>query len=336
MQRLRRFAVDIFCFTLPLYHFTTVSLLLISLYHFTTFCFTTLCHAGSTNNSGAAFLKIDPGARSAAMGGAYAALAGDVYAMHYNPAGLSRLYRREVAATHTQWLLGTQYNFAGLAYPSGLGAWGFAATRLAAGAIEGRDANRQKTAGFTSADTAYALGYGRILEGPFSSGVSRLGVSAKFIESRIGNYSAHSVAFDMGLAHDFGGGPVSLGVSVLNAGRGMRFLSQKDPLPLTLVLGSALKLAGAMQFAADLRYEPYDRRWDLGLGTEYAAFPAVSLRLGYASNLRQGGFGLQGAGPLSGLGAGLGLQMSRFQADYAFTPFGPLGNVQRVSLGLRF
>jgi len=32
----------------------------------------------------------------------------------------------------------------------------------------------------------------------------------------------------------------------------------------------------------------------------------------------------------------MGISLRRFRADYTFTPFGQLGNVQRVSLGARF
>ena len=45
-------------------------------------------------NTGAAFLKIGTGARPAALGGAYTALADDVNAIYYNPGALARLQRR--------------------------------------------------------------------------------------------------------------------------------------------------------------------------------------------------------------------------------------------------
>ena len=48
----------------------------------------------ATLNSGAAFLKIGTGARPEAMGGAYTALADDVSALHYNPAGLSSVLKK--------------------------------------------------------------------------------------------------------------------------------------------------------------------------------------------------------------------------------------------------
>ncbi|MBI5242169.1 MAG: hypothetical protein HY922_00635, partial [Elusimicrobia bacterium] len=43
-----------------------------------------------------------------------------------------------------------------------------------------------------------------------------------------------------------------------------------------------------------------------------------------------------GSMPLGGFGGGFGLKFGNYRADYTFTPFGELGNAQRISLGCRF
>jgi len=50
------------------------------------------------------------GARAAAMGGAYTALAGDVSGAYYNPAGLAGMPRQEISLLHYPLYLGTYYN----------------------------------------------------------------------------------------------------------------------------------------------------------------------------------------------------------------------------------
>lgn len=284
-------------------------------------------------NSGASFLKIGTGARPAALGGAYTAIAGDVDAMYYNPGGLAHLSKRELGATHAQWLLGTRFDFIGFAQPTAHGIFGLGVTRLASGGQEGRDANRRATGGFAAADTAYTLSYSRRLPDMRSSSA---GANFKLLRSEIGGYSAQTVAVDLGVQRRFSDKPLSLGAAVLNIGRGMKFMEQRDQLPLTLSLGAAYRIAGPLNAALDIRREIHDQRTDIGIGTEYALLPSFALRMGYASQYTGRSGGSSALGALGGLGAGLGISRKGYRADYTFTPFGDLGNVQRLSLGARF
>ncbi|MEK7745861.1 MAG: PorV/PorQ family protein [Elusimicrobiota bacterium] len=301
-----------------------------------------LCLLASTSwadtRTGAAFLKIGTGARPEAMGGAYTALSDDVNAMHYNPGGLSLVERRELGFTHTQWLLGSQFDFLGFAQPTRLGMLGLAMTRLGTGSQEARDANRQATGGFSASDSAYALGLGRKLgHGVLGYGSLSLGANVKYLQSKIGSDSASTFALDLGAIHRLDALPLSFGFSVLNMGQGMKFISQRDPLPLTFALGTAYRLGGLLHLALDVRHEPYDKRTEVGVGTEYSVLPVFAVRAGYASQAARA-IGSASAGPvgLGGLGGGFGLKLGNYRADYTFTPFGELGTVQRLSLGSRF
>ncbi|MFH2055957.1 MAG: PorV/PorQ family protein [bacterium] len=284
-------------------------------------------------NTGAAFLKIDTGARPTAMGGAYTALADDVNALYYNPGGLGNLRQRELGATHTQWLMNTTFDFFGYAHPLQNGTLGLGVTRLGIGQQEGRDANRQAAQSYEASDTAYTIGYSRRMD-VLPTGRISLGGNFKYLQSRIGEYSASAVAFDAGALHTLDSMPLSLGFSVLNIGKGMTYLDQTDPLPLTFSLGAAYRFAEVFQVTTDIRHEAYDHRTSLGIGTEYALMPRFSIRAGYTS-FAASGLG-DAAGALGGLGGGFGLKLGRYRADYTFTPFGALGNAQRLSLGARF
>src|SRR5208282_3523353 len=67
--------------------------------------------------SGADFLQIPSGARGAAMGGAFTAVADDVNALTWNPAGLSMLEYPEFGYLYMLYLGDTGYNFGGFALP---------------------------------------------------------------------------------------------------------------------------------------------------------------------------------------------------------------------------
>jgi hypothetical protein len=74
--------------------------------------------------NGAAFLKIGAGARPAALGDAFTAVADDANAAVWNPAGLARLPRPEIVGTHTQWLQGGRHDALAGAYPTKAGTFG--------------------------------------------------------------------------------------------------------------------------------------------------------------------------------------------------------------------
>lgn len=71
----------------------------------------------------AAFTELGAGARAPGMGDAFTAVADDVYAVHYNPAGLSLLERPELGSSYTRLLLGLEdksalsTSFIGYAHP---------------------------------------------------------------------------------------------------------------------------------------------------------------------------------------------------------------------------
>lgn len=302
-------------------------------------CQATLARA---EGSGAAFLKIGVGARPIAMGNAFTAVADDINAISWNPAGLARIGSREVGATHAELFADTRYEYVAYAHPlsnrsggSSYGTLGLGILHLSQGTIQGRDASRRPTAGFSGSDTALSLAFGRAIGGSAS-----LGSGLKYLSSSIGGESAHSVALDLGATYRPRVRGLALGASLQNLGPGLAFISDTNSLPLTLSVGASLRLGSGILPAMDLRTRPGDGKISAGLGMEYAALPVLSLRAGYLSALA-GGLSANGAandkfGDAAGLGAGIGLRVSRYYLDYAFTPFGELGNVQRISLGTRF
>ena len=56
---------------------------------------------------------------------------------------------------------------------------------------------------------------------------------------------------------------------------------------------------------------------------------ALNARAGYNSRMDV-------SGNMKGVTAGAGLEYSDYMLDYAFVPFGNLGDTHRISLGLKF
>ena len=106
-----------------------------------------------------------------------------------------------------------------------------------------------------------------------------------------------------------------------------------DSMPLEFKGGVAYKMfSQKLLLDSDINWLEAERRAYWSLGTEFWVSPNLAVRGGYE-------FG-HGADQLQsrfvGLGVGLGVKFSRFTMDYAFMPYGDLGNTHRVTLGLSF
>ena len=79
--------------------------------------YVTLSNASAT--SSAQFLKMGAGARAAGMADAFSAVADDVTAGYWNPAGLQQISSPEMSVMQNNSLVETQYQYAGAALPMG-------------------------------------------------------------------------------------------------------------------------------------------------------------------------------------------------------------------------
>lgn len=284
----------------------------------------------------AAFLKVGVGARALGMGGAYTAIANDVNAIGWNPGGLAGLSKRELGIMDAELTNDIRLDFLGYAQPLSYGTIGVGALRLSQGTIETRDENGKLNGSYTAADTAVTLSYGAKL---WMGG--QLGATVKVVQSQIANASAQTYAVDIGGMQQLalrGPGVPIVAFAVQNLGPGMKFLDQTSQLPLTATLGLGYRLPAGMTLALDYRQRPYSHTSELSIGTEYALFSNFALRGGYGSTQSQARATAAsgGAAALNGVSMGFGVRLNNYTLDYAITPFGDLGNVQRFSLGARF
>lgn len=281
--------------------------------------------------SGAEFLRIDTDARAGAMSSAGAASAMGISAMSYNPAGIASIGKGEAALSHSAWYLGSAHDFvgAGFALPGASG-WkmGLSFTRLSSGDIEGRTATRSKTGGYSAYDQAASLALAR------QYGLYSLGGAVKYVESSIAGVKGTGYAVDMGLKRGLRGIPVSVGVAVRNLGPGIKYISQRDQLPLSVSAGIMFMPVSGFMMNFDARRYVYDKYTSYSLGTEYVLFGGPGSMSGLA--LRGGVNGGAGQAAAGAFSAGAGIKLLNGELDYAMTPDGKLGNTQRITLKKKF
>lgn len=289
-----------------------------------------------TGKSGASFLKIVPGARPVGMGGAYTAIASDINALYYNPAGIGGIRQSQLGATHTEWLNNVNYDFAGGVIPTHNGAIGVSAVYLTTGKIEGRDESGNQTGDFYSSDMAITFSGARRLNSN-----TQVGGSVKALQQKIASETADGFALDIGGTQRISK-KVHAGLAVKNVGPKMKFIDEQYSLPVTITMGTAYNLVGIFNLALDVSYEPVDKKRIISFGTEFWPKEFVALRAGYLYQAVNALYDSSGdvtnnkINIHNGFGGGIGIKVLGHNLDYAIVPYSELGTTQRISLQANF
>jgi len=282
------------------------------------------------------FLSHGPGAAEAAMGEAVTALADDVTAIYYNPAGLS-YQAAALHAEHTPVFDGGRYNFLGLNYPSHAGSFGFGIIQYAVDGIEGRQNIGDAPVDLSASQTAWYV--------PYSYGWKSvsLGGALKVVQMNLGGASAAGFGADGGALyrHDLNDWAFlkrpsfNAGLSVKNLLEPSYTLVQdQETLPTDYKTGVALSghtfghfskgdsqvVYDEVTLAADIAKTPGQQAL-VGYGLRYAVWGLWPLRIGYDGHYT--------------LGVGYGNPSKPIQFDYSFAMTG-LGAEHRFSFEYRF
>ncbi|HLD28884.1 MAG TPA: PorV/PorQ family protein [bacterium] len=316
-----------------------------------------------SGRSGAQFLKIGAGARGIGLGSAYTAIANDITALYWNPAGLNHMKQKEFGFMHASWLAGTNYEFAGIGLPLSNHTIGIGAMYLNSGKLEGRSETGEPGGDFGASDLCVTIsGARRIRVNDKREKVNGnqidMGVSLKLIEQRIADEKANGIALDLGmswqalsgqrsvsrLSHNSYRLPIAFGLAIKNIGTKMKFINEAYNLPLTITAGGGYNLLGSLVLTADISREIYDRKTSLSMGIEYSPMNIISLRAGY---LYQAAYKLltssnnlfaneKSISDFTGLSAGLGINYSGYNLDYSLVPYADLGLTNRLSFKVQF
>lgn len=300
------------------------------------------------------FMSLGVGGRALGMGGAFVALASDVTAGYWNPAGLSRINYPQFTLMHDEQFGSlVNYDYGAVAIPFGSRtSLGFSVIRLGVDDIantqqagynlvtgdplsDPNDPNFRvdpsRVTYFNAADWAFYFTYSKKETDDFT-----YGANVKIIRRELGDASATGIGLDVGLWYrPFEN--VQLGANLQDITT--TFLAwttgRNELISPTMKIGSAYfieafggRFAPAVDF--DVRFE--NRRYastahlgpvslDLHSGLEYQFKSLVALRIGY-SDVKQ-------------LTMGAGVRLPKLNIDYSFAKFdgiNQLGNTHRISL----
>ncbi|OGS07637.1 MAG: hypothetical protein A2270_06785 [Elusimicrobia bacterium RIFOXYA12_FULL_51_18] len=271
------------------------------------------------------FMKVDTGARAAGMGGAFAAVADDASAIFHNPAAMTLADRKGIMFSHAEWLEGIRNECISYVHTSGTDwTFGAGASMLFSGSMKKYDRNGGEAGNFTENEGFISLGAAKNLGDKLSGG---LGI--KTIYQKAGEESDSAYAADAGLLYHYGKWRFVLGME--NIGTKLKLYRNKFDLPAAYKTALAWRVLDPAWITIQLTNRPIGGL-SAAMGVEYKLAirkeDSVYARAGYVSG--------PGSAAGSGIALGLGIGNTGFNLDYAFTPFGDLGNVHRLSLSAKF
>ena len=317
-------------------------------------CFSHSIMAASKAKYGGEFMTIGVGGRALGLGGAYAALASDITAGYWNPAGLSSIMYPQVSLMHDERFADiVNYDYGAVAIPVGpLSTLALSVIRLGVDDIPntqraGVDANGNHLPidqwqnfdhldpaniyYFNSADWAIYVSYARKVNDQFS-----YGANLKIVRREMDIASATGIGFDVAARYSpyknlvFGGNFQDVTTTLIAWSTGTEELI----LP-TLKLGSAYfidALSGRFAPAVDVDVRFENRKsasnahigamsFDFHSGLEFDFKNIFAVRVGYSD--------------IGSLNFGAGIHLPKFDIDYSFAKFNnvdQLGNTHRISL----
>ncbi len=305
------------------------------------------------------FLKIEPGARGAAMGNAGTALSEGIDAVYFNAGVIGAISKAAVTFTHSAWFADISYDYAAAALPvAGFGTLFASVTALNSGEIDVRTVDLPQGTGarYTVSDVAVGLGFGRQITSRFAAGMQM-----RYVTESIWNSSVQVLTFDFGTVYRLSSDGLMMGFGLSNLGTragfdGRDLAIQYDSNPDVFGDNSALpafqstdEFSVPVMMRLGMSYprrltedtklllvlealHPNDNSESLNAGLEWSWDDAFAVRSGYQTLFEDD----SDLGLTFGFGMRTEVGSQLYQLDYAWADHDRLGATHRFTVVLQF
>ena len=264
-------------------------------------------------------LKVDQGARMAAMGGSFVAISDDINAIFSNVAGLTHIERAAFTLGYTRWLLSDHMFTGGFAYSTPQGTFGLNVVSFRPEPFEEntifqpQGTGREPDLGSISIGVAYA----RKLTDKLS-----FGALVRWTQETLDTDRLSALDLSVSTLFYTGFRSLRLGMAFENLGRDKTLIEQTARMPVTFSVAAAMEIVGQKgepmyltvtgenYYATDLAQAQYR------VGGELWFQDAFALRGGYKINFDEESYTL---------GVGVKFQPAEgrdIRADFAYADFG--------------
>ncbi len=287
-------------------------------------CFFSISNVKGQKLSGFDFLRLEPSAEAAALGGTLLnASSSQSSSILYNPALMNREAGNSLSVSWLNHLSDLQSGTVTYARDVGkLGMAGVGVRFFHWGKIDQADTNGERIGTLAASNVALSVGLSR----PWNSRF-RYGASLHLAYTSIAQFNALAITMDAGLVYHVPDQGFTASIGATNIGRSLSSLGQsRDAMPLDLRMTVSKRLRYIpvlIGFTAyNLQYIHEVTTANEGfqhaiLSLEFQAIPAFDLRLGY--NHRKRGLKSDRRLDMAGITVGFGVQIRRFELDYSFS-----------------
>ena len=283
--------------------------------------------------AGFTFLKVSQGARAVGMGDAFTAVANDVDAIFWNPAGLTHIQRPSYTFSYTSWIAGCRFYSGAIAHKMGNHRLGLSVVAFRPDAFEETTIFKPQGTGTMVQDSDIAIGLAYAIQ--FTDRLS-FGAKLRYIQESLFLDTHRSVDFSIGTLFYTGFGSMRLAMSLRNFGADVEIIDDKAFMPLVYSIALATELYGKVgdpvyltASAENTFFVDYEGR--VHTGAELWLANTLALRGGWKFNYDTESFSV-------GLGLKRKLLGERaFSVDFSYSDMGDLLDpAYRLSVGGSF
>ncbi len=299
-------------------------------------------HAQPGEPGGFSFLRMEPSARAASLGGAFNAIFGDdVNTLFYNPALMNERMHRSLSVSFLNHLSDLRAGFLAYSYHvDAIGSLGFGLRYLGYGDLTRTDELGNEEGSFSANDVAFTVGISRLYTDQFY-----IGANLHSIISSVDSYKASALAADVGMVYHSLNEAFAFSASINNIGVTLKSLGvTEDELPLDFRVGVSGRLQHLPLMLTVTGYNLHDfdsaiegaSTMDqilehVAVGGEFQFSESFNLRFGY-NHRRHQTLKQKSRLDFAGFGFGVGLKISRIYFDYAYNSWSSLGGLNQFTL----
>lgn len=278
------------------------------------------------------FLKLDPGAKATAMGGAYVGLANSLEGYLSNPGAIGfKSKKAKVFGSYGNMYAGINKGLLGYSQELAGYQTGFSLDYINYGTLTRTDEEGDVRGDFSASSFNLVATFGKKLKGNIS-----WGLSPQIVYQAIDSLASWGVCIDAGLFAQFHHGRTGVGLVLKNFGFQKEGFERqhKDYLPISLTLGAARELRGLpLTISVDL-VSSIDNYYFVKAGGELDVLEPLFLRVGWQLRPKVETI-TNSAEDFKGFTGGFGVKLEDLYIDYSISSYGVLGTIQRFTFGYK-